>query len=99
MTSRRQFVPVFVLLFCLQAVWIAYSERGKVAGPLRTDKIKNNLYMITGEGGNVAFEVTSEGVVMVDDMFDRNHDDILKQVKSVTDQSLRYVINTHQHDD
>jgi len=37
--------------------------------------------------------------VLVDDMFDRNHDDILKQVKAVTGQPLRYVFNTHQHDD
>jgi glyoxylase-like metal-dependent hydrolase (beta-lactamase superfamily II) len=43
--------------------------------------------------------VTNEGVVLVDDMFDRNHSGILAQVKSVTDQPIRYVINTHQHDD
>ena len=55
--------------------------------------------MISGEGGNVAVYVTSEGVVLVDDMFDRNHADILAQVKSVTDQPLKYVLNTHQHDD
>ena len=55
--------------------------------------------MISGEGGNVAVYVTSEGVVLVDDMFDRNHADILAQVKSVTDKPLKYVLNTHQHDD
>ena len=55
--------------------------------------------MISGEGGNVAVYVTSEGVILVDDMFDRNHQDILAQVKSVTDKPLRYVLNTHQHDD
>jgi glyoxylase-like metal-dependent hydrolase (beta-lactamase superfamily II) len=55
--------------------------------------------MISGEGGNVAVYVTSEGVVLVDDMFDRNHADILAQVKSITDKPLKYVINTHQHDD
>src|SRR5689334_23096987 len=97
--SRRKFVPLFVLAFCFQGGWFAYSQSGKVPRPLHTDKVNNNLYMISGEGGNVAFEVTSEGVVMVDDMFDRNHADILKQVKSVTGESIRYVINTHQHDD
>jgi glyoxylase-like metal-dependent hydrolase (beta-lactamase superfamily II) len=55
--------------------------------------------MISGEGGNVAVYVTGEGVVLVDDMFDRNHTDILAQVKSITDKPLKYVINTHQHDD
>mgnify|MGYP003694317067 CR=1 FL=1 len=29
--------------------------------------------MISGEGGNVAVNVTDEGVILVDDMFDRNH--------------------------
>jgi glyoxylase-like metal-dependent hydrolase (beta-lactamase superfamily II) len=38
-------------------------------------------------------------VILVDDMFDRNHADILAQVKTVTDKPLKYVINTHQHDD
>ncbi|MBI3987276.1 MAG: MBL fold metallo-hydrolase, partial [Lentisphaerae bacterium] len=51
------------------------------------------------EGGNVAVYVTGEGVILVDDMFDRNHADILAQVKSVTEKPLKYVINTHQHDD
>jgi glyoxylase-like metal-dependent hydrolase (beta-lactamase superfamily II) len=32
-------------------------------------------------------------------MFDRNHADILAQVKTISDRPLRYVINTHQHDD
>jgi glyoxylase-like metal-dependent hydrolase (beta-lactamase superfamily II) len=55
--------------------------------------------MISGEGGNVAVEVTDEGVVLVDDMFDRNHADILAQVRSLTGQPIHYVLNTHQHDD
>ncbi len=55
--------------------------------------------MISGEGGNVAVTVTDEGVVLVDDMFDRNHADILAQVRSITDKPIRYVLNTHQHDD
>jgi glyoxylase-like metal-dependent hydrolase (beta-lactamase superfamily II) len=55
--------------------------------------------MISGEGGNVAVAVTDEGVILVDNMFDRNHADILAQVRSITDKPLRYVLNTHQHDD
>ena len=60
---------------------------------MRIEKVKNALYMISGEGGNVAVYVTTEGVVLMDDMFDRNHADILAQVKSVTDQPIKYVIN------
>lgn len=55
--------------------------------------------MISGEGANVAVYVTGDGVILVDDMFERNHDAILAAVASVTDQPIRYVLNTHQHDD
>jgi glyoxylase-like metal-dependent hydrolase (beta-lactamase superfamily II) len=55
--------------------------------------------MVSGEGGNVAVYTTSEGVILVDNMFDRNHAGILEQIKLLTNQPLRYVLNTHQHDD
>ena len=50
-------------------------------------------------GGNVAVEVTGEGVILVDDMFDRNHDEIIEKLRTVTDKPIKYVLNTHQHED
>jgi len=96
---RASLVRLFVAIFVLQGAWAVYTQNSKVPGPLRIEKVKGELYMISGEGGNVAVYVTGEGVVLVDDMFDRNHADILAQVKSVTDKPLKYVLNTHQHDD
>jgi cyclase len=96
---RTSLIRVFVAIVALQGAWVVYTQNAKPPGPLRIEKVKGDLYMISGEGGNVAVYVTSEGVVLVDDMFDRNHGDILAQVKSVTDKPIRYVVNTHQHDD
>jgi cyclase len=97
--NRTALAGLFVGAIALQGAWVVYTQTAKPPGPLRIEKVKADLYMISGEGGNVAVYVTSEGVVLVDDMFDRNHADILAQVKSVTDKPLKYVINTHQHDD
>jgi len=97
--KRKSLVSVFVTVLAFLWAWTAYTQNAKPAGTLRIAKVKGDLYEITGEGGNVAVYVTTEGVVLVDDMFDRNHADILAQVKSVTPQPIRYVINTHQHDD
>jgi glyoxylase-like metal-dependent hydrolase (beta-lactamase superfamily II) len=90
---------VLVTILMLDTAWVAYTQTAKPPGPLRIAKVKEDLYMVSGEGGNVAVYVTSEGVILVDDMFDRNHADILIQVKSVSDKPIRYVLNTHQHDD
>ncbi len=43
--------------------------------------------------------MTGEGVILVDDMFDRNHDEILEKLRTVTDKPIKYVLNTHQHED
>ena len=77
----------------------AHAQTLKPALPLDIARVKGDLYMISGEGGNVAVYVTPEGVILVDDMFYRNSDDIRAKVASVTDRPIKYVLNTHQHDD
>src|SRR5262245_60581579 len=96
---RVSLVSAFVAIFALQCAWTVYTQNAKMPLPLRIAQVKGDVYLISGDGGNVAAYVTGEGVILVDDMFDRNHADILAQVKSVTSQPIRYVINTHQHDD
>src|SRR5687768_17779589 len=97
--KRSSLVCILAGILVLQGTWVAYTQNAKAPGPLRMTKVKDELFMISGEGGNVAVYVTGEGVLLVDNMFDRNHADILAQVKSVTDKPIRYVMNTHQHDD
>jgi cyclase len=97
--KRIYLVGIFVAMFASLGAWSVYTQNAKPPGPLRIEKVKDDLYMVSGEGGNVAVYVTDEGVILVDDMFDRNHADILAQIKSVTGKPLKYVLNTHQHDD
>lgn len=67
--------------------------------PLGIEKVADDLYVIIGSGGNVAVLVTNEGVVLVDAKFEQDYDGIVAKVKSVTDQPVKYVINTHHHSD
>src|SRR5258708_9863620 len=87
------------LLFLLFS-WIAYTQsQGQPAPQLTISKVKDDLYNIEGDGGNVAVLVTSEGVILVDDKFDRDHDAIVSNIKSVTNQPVKYVLSTHHHAD
>jgi cyclase len=101
--KRETLLSVVVLAALVQVSWIVYTQTQKPARPLKIEKVKGDatstLYMVSGDGGNVAFYATNEGVVLVDDMFYRDHDGMMAMIKSVTDKPLRYVINTHQHDD
>jgi len=88
--KRATILGLLVGTFVLQSAWAVYTQTSKPPGPLRTERVKGDLHMIAGEGGNVALYATSDGVILVDDMFDRNHADILAQVKTVTDKPLKY---------
>jgi len=97
---QRLFIAVtLVCAFLAHGTWVVFTQAPRPAVAFRTERVKGDLHMIAGEGGNVAAYVTSEGIVLVDDMYDRNHADILAQLKTLTDRPLKYVFNTHQHDD
>ena len=71
---------------------------------LQIREVMDGLYVIPGfdggqSGGNVAVRVTDDGVIIVDDKFPYSFDFITDQVRSVTDQPIKYVLNTHHHGD
>src|SRR6204780_2168558 len=78
--------------------WLAYTQNPPPA-KLTINKVKDDLYEIEGDGGNVAVYITDEGVILIDDKFDRDHQSIVDQVKTVTNQPIKYIINTHYHQD
>jgi cyclase len=67
--------------------------------PLKIERVKDGLYVISESGGNIAVRVTNEGLILVDDKFERNFAEIMDRIKSVTTQPVKYVVNTHQHGD
>jgi cyclase len=85
-----------VVLF---GAWVAYTQAPQAPAQLNLQKIKDDLYMIEGDGGNVAVYLTNDGVILIDDKFERDFNDIMAKVKSVTDKPVKYVLNTHQHGD
>jgi glyoxylase-like metal-dependent hydrolase (beta-lactamase superfamily II) len=78
-------------------LWLAWAQQPRP--PLTLEKVTNNLWVIVGSGGNVAVMPTSEGVVVVDDKFAEDAPGIMAKIKTISDQPVRYVLNTHQHGD
>ena len=95
--SRTLFARLCAAALVFTGCWIAYTQTQ--AQSLTLSKIKEDLYMIEGDGGNVAVYVTSEGVILVDDKFDQDHDGIVAHVKSITNLPVKYVLSTHYHAD
>jgi glyoxylase-like metal-dependent hydrolase (beta-lactamase superfamily II) len=66
---------------------------------VEVDKLKDNLYVMRGGGGNSAVFITSTGVVVVDTKNPGWGQPLLDKIKSVTDKPVTTIINTHTHFD
>ena len=95
---KRLAVLFGLLLVGAISLWAAHQQPQPPAS-LEIQKVKDNLYVITGGGGNTAAFITEKGVVLVDTKNPGNGPGILAKVKSVTPKPVTMVINTHTHGD
>jgi cyclase len=87
-------------LVCGRAA-VAQQEPDWSKVQIKATKVSGNIYMLEGQGGNIAASVGEDGIVIVDDQFAPLAEKIqaaLKELK-ITDKPVRFVINTHYHGD
>lgn len=61
--------------------------------------VRRNVYMLVGPVGNSTVQVGPDGVIVVDTQFAELSEKILAAIKTLSNQPIRYVINTHAHPD
>ncbi len=100
-----------LMLLALATIGFTTAQQRPTLTPEQLERLtirqvpgKQGLYLMPGfdgamSGGNVAIRVTGEGVIIVDNKFSYSYEDITRQVASVTDQPILYVLNTHHHFD
>ena len=104
MNKQIRFWMVFSLvgaaLVCGQAA-VAKQEPDWSKVQIKVTKVSGNIYMLEGQGGNIAASVGEDGIVIVDDQFAPLAEKIQAALKNlgITDKPVRFVINTHYHGD
>ena len=91
---------VFMIALLCPAMAVAQDQDfSKVQ--IKVTKVSGNIYMLEGDGGNIAASVGEDGIVIVDDQYAPLAEKIAAALKSigVTDKPVRFVINTHYHGD
>ncbi|HEY7230117.1 MAG TPA: MBL fold metallo-hydrolase [Pseudolabrys sp.] len=66
---------------------------------VKTFDLGNRTYMLEGFGGNVTIAAGDDGVIMVDGQFAPMHDKLKAAIAAVTQQPVRFLVNTHYHRD
>jgi len=100
------------ILFITAGALPAWSQGRGAAGPCggaprggdpvtAARMLKPNLYLLTGGGANSVIMVTAEGIVLVDtkNPSEELYNQLMSQIKAVSSQPIKYVINTQHHPD
>jgi len=96
--SRLVFLLGVALLIC---AGLRAQDKDFSKVEIKVTKVSGNIYMLEGEGGNIAASVGEDGIVIVDDQFAPLAEKIQTALKNlkITDKPVRFVINTHFHGD
>src|SRR5215468_11858066 len=66
---------------------------------VEVEKLRDNLWMLKGGGGNTAVFVRSDGITVVDTKNPGWGQPILDEIKKISTKPITTIINTHTHGD
>jgi cyclase len=93
---RRLVWPLACLLAAVPAATAAQQNFDTIQ--VRTTKVGDGVYMLTGAGGNLGVSAGADGVILIDDQFAPLSDKIKAAVAALGG-PIRFLLNTHWHGD
>jgi glyoxylase-like metal-dependent hydrolase (beta-lactamase superfamily II) len=100
-TARALRVAALLVAVCsLLAMTASVHAQGDLSQvQIKTTRISNNFYTLEGSGGMIGILTGPDGVFMVDTQFAPLTEKLVAAIKAVTNQPIRYIVNTHVHPD
>ena len=95
-TKLLNTIGVFLLFFSFSSAF-AQGRFDKVE--IKAEKLTDNIYVLFGAGGNIGVLVGDDGVIMIDDQFAPLSEKIAAAIAAISDQPVKYLLNTHWHGD
>ncbi len=62
---------------------------------LQVQHVRGSVYMLSGADGNITISTGTDGVLLVDTGVKEKTDQVLAEVKKLSNQPIRYIIDTH----
>jgi cyclase len=90
---------LFIFAFAMMSSALTAFGQSMDEVEIVTHPVADGVYMLAGQGGNIGLVATSDGAFLIDDQFAPLTDRILAAVAEVTDQPVKFVLNTHWHFD
>lgn len=92
--------PRLTLLALLSAFSApAFAQRDFSGVEINTIPVTPGIYMLEGAGGNIGLSIGPDGAFVIDDQFAPLSEKIMAAIGAVSDQPVKFVLNTHWHGD
>ena len=86
-------------VFAQQTSPVIKIKNAAAVDPVNVQALRGNLHVLSGSGGNIAVFNGTEGKLLVDAGIGVSKPKIVKALDSISNQPLKYLINTHWHFD
>lgn len=90
-------LPAFFV--ALAASSVVFGGAGRQGTVLKVHAVAGSISYIEGAGGNIGVSAGEDGLLVVDDQLAHAEADVVRSIASLSDQPVRYVLNTHWHSD
>ncbi|HZF18263.1 MAG TPA: MBL fold metallo-hydrolase [Burkholderiales bacterium] len=93
----RTALPAIAAATLFAAAAYAQDDLSKIE--IKTEKLSDHVYMMTGSGGNLGVSVGDDGVFLIDSQFAALTPKIQAAIAKLSAKPVRFMLNTHWHFD
>ena len=90
---------IFLFITGLMVTVNAFSDQHWENVTYKTIPIKNNIYAMIAEGGNIAVFIGEDGTFLIDDQFAPLTEKMSSEIKKLGGDTPKFLVNTHWHFD
>lgn len=93
---RNTFLVILLVALSSHAFRLAAQD---APVEIKIDSLSKDVYMLTGQGGNIGIYVGETYVFMIDDQFERISEENKAAIRSISSKPIAFLFNTHMHGD
>src|SRR6266571_6878778 len=92
-------IAAFSFFAALTVAPAAFAQEDFSKVEIKTEKLADTVYMMTGSGGNLGLSAGADAVFLIDDQFAPLTPKIKAAIAKVTKKPVKFLLNTHWHFD
>ena len=96
---RMRLMTILALMALTAVVTAAQGQPDFSKVEVKITEIAPSLYTLDGQGGTMGALVGADGVFVVDAQFAPLTEKLVAAIRRVTEQPIKYLVNTHEHFD